>query len=104
MANGFRNPLDYGAGLVLVSATENVAGHIAMLGPCVDRDMGSGDEKITGDAVGSEAVEMTIENLDVGTFQGRIKDCFPEVLGIDLVRAAAEELYQVMNAIRGAVG
>lgn len=75
-----------------------------MLGPCVDRDMGSGDEKITGDAVGSETVEMTVEDLNVSAFQCRIKDCFPEVLGIDLVRAAAEELYQVMNAIWGAVG
>jgi hypothetical protein len=66
--------------------------------------MGGGEKKITGDTMGSETVEMAVEYLNVGAFQCRIKDCFPEGLGIDLVRAATEELYQMMNAIRGAVG
>jgi hypothetical protein len=54
--------------------------------------------------VGSETIEMAVENLDVGAFQGRIEDCFPEVFGIDLMRTTAEKLDQMMDAIRGAVG
>jgi hypothetical protein len=54
--------------------------------------------------VWSETVEMPVEYLDVSTFQGRIKDRFPKILRIDLLWAAAEELDQVMDAIRGAVG
>ncbi len=104
MPNSSSYTLDYETGFILVAATKDVAGHIAMFGPGVNRNMGSGEEKITGDTVGSETVEMAVENLDVGTFQGRIKDCFPEVLGIYLVRAAAEELDQMMDAVRALLG
>ena len=36
VAYGFRNPLDYETGLILVTATEDVAGDIAVLGPGVN--------------------------------------------------------------------
>jgi hypothetical protein len=96
-------PPDYGAGLVLVTTTEDVTRYIAMFRPGVNRNMGSGEEEITGDAVGSKTVEMTVEDLDISAFKCRIKNSFPEVLGIDLVRTAAEELDQMMDAVRCAV-
>ena len=45
--------------------------------------------------MGSETVKMTVEDLDVSVFKGRLQDRFPEVAGVNLVRTAAEEFDQM---------
>jgi hypothetical protein len=97
-------PPEYGAGFILIAATENIASDITVLRPGVYRNVGGREEKITGYTMRGKTVEMAVENLDVGTFQSSVKNCFPECLRIDLMLAAAEELDQMMNAVGCAVG